>query len=468
MVSLRSLSPLLFALFFSACQTDPTSLTGVVTVASPAPVHENANQDLAGPICLPKPPAWSLPPLSLPDGVLAAECPLVAMRSDADADGKPEAVTSYTRADGTLLVKTMQAGYPAGESTEYQLDSQGRAVAVTRRSAAGLPLYAELRSYDSAGRLLVYEVKGWSGKSSAKPTYGQRIQQQWQGENLVSRQTLDQSGTVQDELRWHYDGRGRLVGAERQQGTQSLPAAQVEWHYDALDRPVLVVRRLHGKESLRASWTWGAGQHLLARTVELHLGLGGISERLDDYDAPTGSNGAGACYGCAGASQAGTAPWADAMPAAHDGCQPVPTAVGHGYPEADYAVVGPWNDVTAPTKPASGGAKDGGSLYGAYGYYGYGYGYGGGNSWYGHAGPGSNWDALAVQVPHTAAVFEIQYDDLGRMVREHLRVTPTDAASLAPRDLLRQRVYGDRGLERDEVTDPATGKTLRSLLFARS
>lgn len=275
------------------------------------------------------------------------------------------------------------------------------------------------------------------------------------------------------KMQWSYDSNGRMTQASRSNGPKGAVVAQADWSYDSEGRPIALQRSANGKVSMIASWRWGSGNHLQSRSIQVNLVGGYSGSKLDSYDAPTGSMGAGNCYGCGGfgyGSSTVAAAWADAMPAATATCQPVATAVGHGYPEADYALDGPWSD--AAQKDEDGFANNYygygyGYGYGGYGYGGYG-GYGGGGaSWYGHSGAGSNWDGLAVAVAHTSARFDMQYDEFGRMVLERLDVTPTDPKSTVPQQLLRQRQFDSRGLINDVVFMPETKQELRSLRFER-
>ena len=196
---------------------------------------------------------------------------------------------------------------------------------------------------------------------------------------------------------------------------------------------------------------------MTARTATLHKGKGYAGDKLDSYDAPTGSVGSGTCYGCGSFGGAGGAAWVDALPEVRKGCRTVPSAIGHGYPEADYAQDGDWRDADADAAADQQG-------YGS-GYYGYGYGYNGG-TWSGHGGAGSNWDALALTSPNKSAHFAIVYDAQGRMVAESLVVEPVHAASKTPRHLLRKRSFASGGLGTDRVF-LAAGLEVRALQFLR-
>ena len=406
-------------------------------------------------LCGPKAVAFEPPEIGEVPVLVGDACGLMGITQDANADGIADTAVEYVRELGMVTVRHITAG-KVSSMTRYLLDAAGRLTGMQYLDSQGKMNYGEVRAFDAEGHLTLYETISLGG-SGNKTVYVYRVTQDWEHGRLVRRvDTRSPSEKTQDQS-WTYDAQGRLVTAIHRTGAQATTVAEAAWVYDSVGRPARVDRRVKGKPSITETWTWRDDGTLEARSAEVHLGVGGTPGRLDSYDSPTGSNGAGACYGCGYSANAGPA-WADAMPAATEECQPIPTAIGHGYPEADYALDVQWKDPTATADEATY------SPY-AYGYYGYG---GGGTAWYGHAGVGSNWDALAVYVPHTSARFDLTYDAKGRMVTERLAVEPTDAASTAPRTLIRERRFADDALVDDTVRHAdAPGTVLRTLRFMR-
>lgn len=423
------------------------------------------------PVCLPQPEP--LPPsgAAADAALLGGSCALQSVGIDANADGTAETQTVYDHASGVVAVRQFLAGKQVGVEMVYRFDGAGRVTAVEQRDLAGVLAYSEQRSFDSAGQLLRDEVVSFAGAGAKKTKYSSLVEQTWLHGRLMSRRLSSLPNGKAEQFNWDYDSAGRMVAAVHTtapaaQPDAPQPRASAKWTYDAAGRPVRVDRTVAGKPSLQATWTWADGSQLLSRTVELNLGVGGIGHRLDTYDAPTGSAGAGGCYGCGYGGGAGPA-WADALPPAQEDCQPLATAVGHGYPEADYRLQGDHPDGLPADKAQNG---ENAHAYGYYGYYGYGYGYGyGGGGWLGHGGPGGNWDSLAVYVSHKSARFAIDYDGSGRMVREQLSVQQSQPVAQAPTEIERLRVFAGSHLVADEVRlgHSGDGKVLRAIDFGR-
>lgn len=461
---------ILLVILLPACQD--ADLTLVTDRALTPPQTTVTRPDLTQPLtlkaelppCLPEAVTWQPGTASLPEGLRAGSCALTAELSDANADGQAESSTLYTYAPGMIGIHYVGVDGTSGSQTVYGVDAANRLISLQQYDATGTLTYAEERTLDPGGQIVSFESKTFAGYAQKKLVYSQHVTQTFARGKLTLRHEWTGEPGQDWTFTFTYDEQNRLTEAVRQQANQQVPASRARWAYDAQGRPVQLQREINGKPSLESTWTWTDAAHLQARTVAVHLGVGGTNAKLDNYDAPTGSNGAGACYGCQTGygGAAGTAPWPDAMPAATATCQPIPTAVGHGYPDADYAIAGDWQ-----------GGQDSSGGYGYYGYgygYGSGYGYGGygiGSTWYGHAGAGSNWDALAVNVPHSDARFELTYDAAGRMIREQLSVQPTDPDSEAPRNLNRRRIFAGQLLTEDRVEMPVTGKLLRKLVFLR-
>ncbi len=450
---------------FSPAAGQPGSVRGTV-LGSVSATHEPGGLGASGlPVCSPEAIAWAPDPIGELPGALGTTCGLQSVLVDANADGVAESVTDYLHDGNTVTVSHHAAHASPGPRTVYTLDAAGRAVSIESQDANGVMLSTDVRRFDSAGHIELHESKSISGYGSVKTVHVSSVEQTWSGGRLVERRDSSSWGGNSAHTKWTYDAAGRMVTVVHASGATDAVVARADWSYDAAGRPVRVERRAHDKLTMLETWTWAADGRLIRRTAELHPGKGYAGNKLDSYDAPTGSTGSGTCYGCGGGVYGGgsnAVAWADAMPAARDGCQPVPTAIGHGYPEADYAFGGDWSTA---------GQEDGGDVYGyGYGYeYGYGYGYGsgsGGATWYGHGGAGSNWDALAVNVPHTSARFDIRYDAQGRMIAETLEVEPTDPKSKAPRKVIRQREFSGHSLDTDRVI-MANGLEVRALRFLR-
>ncbi len=464
-------------LFAPACQdvAEISTVEAPASVAAPPARAGLAAAPAVGelPVCAPTAIAYLPPPIALPAGALDGNCALQSVSVDSNADGKADVVTKYDHGEGTVTVAQNAVYGSDGAQTVYTVDKHGQVTGVQQVQPDGKISYKETREFDGDGHLLVHEtssVVGYGSKGQNLQVY--RISQKWQHGNQISWSDWNSTSGQNATMQWTYDSNGRMTQASRSNGPKGTIVAQADWSYDSNGRPVSLQRRANGKVSMLASWRWGNGNHLQARSIQVNLVGGYSGSKLDSYDAPTGSMGAGNCYGCGGfgGSSNVAAPWADAMPAATATCQPVATAVGHGYPESDYALDGPWSDAAQQDEDGFASNYYGygyGYGYGGYGYGGYG-GYGGGGaSWYGHSGAGSNWDGLAVAVAHTSARFDMEYDGLGRMTLERLEVTPTDPKSTVPRQLLRQRQFDSRGLTNDAVLLPTTGQELRSLRFQR-
>lgn len=463
----------------AGCQADPQALLSSMPVqADPShpevALHASAvgatERPLAAispdslPICAPQPAAWAPTPMVDEPGVLDGACALRSVAVDSNADGSMEQVVDYTHDANTVTVN-----YKNG-LRRYTRDAQGRVVRRVTEQSDGKQVRADSWVFDAAGR--VVEQQARTELKNGK-VYLNRVTQTFAGDRLVRRREWSAAAGDGARTDWSYNSAGRLVSAVRRIGASEEPVATAAWTYDMTGRPTGVLRTVKGKTSLQATWTWGKRSELLARNIEVVTGTGGFSGgRLDSYDAPTGST-SGTCYGCGygyGGNQ--KAAWADALMQVKDGCRTLPVAVGHGYPEQDYAIDDSANET--PSTPATvGGALPAGpygyysayGYYGGYGYYGYGYGYGPAGNFVGHGGIGSNWDSLAVYVPHTSARFAITYDAAGRMIAEALHVTPTDPKSKAPRMLTRRRTYGDGKLLVDGVFDGDV--RVRALRFTR-
>lgn len=415
------------------------------------------------PVCAPQPEPWAFNAFDDIVGLRGGQCPVVALHSDANADGSPEVTVRYDHEANTVTVRHFELGKQTGAVLTYGFDGAGRVVLAEQHAADGALAYRETRSFDAKGHLLRHETRSWAGPKHATQ-YATVVEQTWQGSLLMARHKVTTPGDHSESFAWTYDGAGRMTAGIR--NFNDKQAAQVQWRYDSQGRPVELTRSIGVKQSMHATWSWAEGSRLVSRSAEVFLGAGGITARLDDYDAPTGSTGAGNCYGCGSGGGEGQA-WADTLPAARTDCQPLPTAIGHGYPETAYA---PQGDVPLDNDGVE-GAPYSPYAYGGYGYYGYyGYGYGGGNGgWLGHGGPGGNWDALAVSVPHSSARFDLHYDGAGRMVREHLHVVATAGVAQPPPALLRVRTFAGPHLVDDSVlvASDTDGAPLRQLRFVR-
>lgn len=478
-VSAPQLLLFLLTLHFAACSdllgdvdvpvsgpaADPGRLPAAANLAGapddPAAVAETGAQLL--PVCLPK--AEAVQPAAMPhiEALMHPVCQLHSTQSDATGDGDFETQTVYERYGQVIRARQFLKGKQVGKTLIYTFDEKGRLLQREQRDLLDNLTYHDAQQLDAAGHLLRRETHSFAGSGSKKKEHITTTVQSWDGDLLLSRQRWSTPGNTFQTFNWTYDAHDRLIAGVHRQGLAGEEISRAQWSYDGHGRPVAVARSVRGKPSLEASWRWRSDGHLTGRSVQVHLGVGGINGRIDDYDAPTGSSGAGNCYGC-GHSSGGVA-WQDAKPEPRDGCRPLPSAVGHGYPERDYALQGDRDSevkIGGPYSPY---------LYG-YGYnYGYGYGYGGA-AWLGHAGPGSNWDALAVYVGHSSAAFDLTYDEGGRMVREHLTVVPTDPKSTAPRKLLRTRTFSVGRLLRDAIfvddASPTAAVAVRCLDFTRS
>lgn len=437
--------------------TDATALGAQAPQGSTAPGSLAIGPHRVLPLCLPVATPWEPGSLQDQPGAFDKACGLQSVQVDADGNGKPDSLNQYQRSGDTVTVTHRGATGTVLTTQLYTLDSKDQVVGLQHFDQSGALQFQDTRSWDKAGHLLVHETQS-SGGYGSQITYTTRIAQKWQAGLLIERRQTTTPGENSATWTWTYDSQGRMRTASVQVPKAAVAIASATWHYDSQGRPIQVIRHVGGKVWLNQLWVWGAGSQLLARTALVFPSNSGGGDKLDSYDTPTGSVGSGGCYGCGyggyGAGN-GASPWADALPAPTSDCQPIATAVGHGYPEADYAPAGDY--------PVIGHNQNGYNAYG-YGYYGY-YGYGGNPGFVGHGGMGANWDALAVSVPHLSAQFEISYDRAGRMTSEALQVEPTNPKSTAPRQLLRQRTFVGKHLAADQVMQ---GKAvLRALTFDR-
>ncbi|MGM0575330.1 MAG: hypothetical protein ACQEXJ_06340 [Myxococcota bacterium] len=332
----------------------------------------------------------------LREWVLAREeagCALQAMEVDEGLDGsvdtqeafpsKPCGADCAEQLPGFAVAWSEESEF-AGQREDHRRgvveawrlqDGSLEAVLVTRRESSNATERLE-RRWDADGRLL--EERHWWDDSLWR-----ELTQTWDGDRLVGATVVDHvNGTGAWEYAWQY-GDARLLSATLAHEGET---ASVTWEYDDQGRPLHVERRVDDEVWLEQSWSWdeaASGLGVLAeRTSSWRTGLSSNIRALDDHQPRH-------------ASPLAPAPWTGSLPREVGSCERVPTAILHGYPEAE----GVW-DLGWPV-----GERPHGIGF-DYGYQGYAYNYGD-DAWFGHGGVGGAGD---LREPSRRGETTITYD----------------------------------------------------------
>lgn len=379
------------------------------------------------------------PPPELPDDVLDDACPLEAeiVHDHHDSDR----TTTFSRTGQTVEQTTIEEGRLV-EATDFGFDD-------------GALVFVEHRVYHEANQWTEYdrvETDRWEfddrGRLTEKTYERVRtdtdeqldhrvVQQTWEGDRLAERVELEGvDERERRELYYDYDDRDRLTGATYRENDELI--GETDWTYTD-GRPDSVERRAGGELVEHQQWTYRDDGTLRARTVETSR----LTRAVDHDDYALTEPGHGLSPWRAHDRQ--TAPNAHRRADGSDSCYELPHSAGHGYPVDEPAYIVGLEAGEPMPFDAFGHLQPPIGLTDVAGHYarpGYAH---PPRLHYGHVGLSTNWPSGLGQ-GHTTA--EIEYDDNGRMVTEHLEWHRTDDETL---DIERERDFTDDRLVTDHI-----------------
>lgn len=355
----------------------------------------------------------------LPDEIRAGACPLERELTTLFGPfATPERELTWEYNDGTWQ-REERVGGALKVRTRFELADDGEQLARVEQRHAGYSditghssISEDIWELDAQGHVVRHVNRSLDGALGEEAlTSEHEITQTFRDGRLVRRH--EQSNTTSSpnavDISWRYDDAGRLLEALQMAGAREDRAV---WEYDG-DLPVGVSRYISGRLVERMSWAFEDGR-LVSRQamvgVDLDGEVGGATGQLpkpvvlDSYMLRSTHH-----HWDSSAIRTLT-PWSGAnahLNAGEDArCYPLPTSLGHGYPEDEKNYfIG-----QSPEELPEDGME-------------YAYGYQRNFMglerpiWYGHMGVGSIWLApsfeLQQQIQST-----VHYDDTGRMVAE--------------------------------------------------
>lgn len=404
--------------------------------------------------CQPQPQSWGEQrPPELPAPGLEAGCDRAVYAIDASGDGHNDRQWIFWRDGQTTVFEEHDLdGEHRYRRIARTVDAEGRPARIEaeRHYRYGDSVVTQTWEYD-AGRLVRYA----EDNGIEQTTTG--VVQQWQDGRLVERRVQAPGGDHVVQWTWR-DG---LLDQAVVVGGETDPLVTVDYRYDGEGQPVAITRSVGDIVVAEQSWRWDDDGRLAARSGSYDPGglLQGYA--AEPHDAPAYRVGVddfepvlmgGMMVGFASPWD----PWRDALPVEHDDCLRPPTAVGHGFPDAE----GHYRLGFAVDQAPNG-------IGFAYGYNGYGFEYGT-RSWYGHDGIGTG-ERLVLWGRGVAVDYTIGYDAEGRMVAEDASVTTAPYGATVTDHRSRTRTFGEAGLAEDTVErsgDTAVDQT-STLVFER-